>query len=609
MTVSGTEVATIDVPTIAPDATADIPVTFGLGTTQTGNVDIKMEVTITGQTDGNTADNTATASIEVTETVLAYDHTTPDMYNGNHVIGVGDENYNFVAAIPIHITNDDVLTGISVGWGATKNQEITLAVYKYDPDVTEDLYGDGYINYRLGNQILSTTAQQGTETGQIDYEIPPRALVAGDYMLCVGLSGYNLVTDFVAPGYLFLVNDGYAIDQSMTGLGSAAIRAISGEGEPIACDLIVDGIISPSGEGLFAANQPITVRVTNNGSEAALGSLEVTVNGNAIEAQTVKLDPYTSADYTFEYDMSVPGDYTIVATATIDGDENPDNNSSQVTVTSIEPLDPYVMDFEGCADFATENFNPAWKTVDGDGAMVYTMQGVSFPVPDNITFAFMAFNPAKTTPEMTGTMTAYSGERFGASFASTAGVNDDWLISPLLKMPSAGASMSMQVKSYDNTYGLEEYEVCISTTNDDPSSFTMVASGEAPADDWEEVTVDLSDYAGQDVYVAIHCVSQDVFIFMVDDIKITKPTSGIDDVTSSATLKLYPNPASDVVVISAAGQEIEAVNIYSTSGALVGNINATGSEARYNVSGLPSGVYFARIYTSTGSQVIKFMVK
>ena len=149
-------------------------------------------------------------------------------------------------------------------------------------------------------------------------------------MLCVGLSGYNLVTDFVAPGYLFLVSNGYAMDQSSTGLGYAAIRAILGEGEPIACDLIVDGIISPSGEGLFAANQPITVRVTNNGSEAALGSLEVTVNGNAIEAQTVELASYTSADYTFEYDMSVPGDYTIVATATIDGDENPDNNSSQV---------------------------------------------------------------------------------------------------------------------------------------------------------------------------------------------------------------------------------------------------------------------------------------
>ena len=92
--------------------------------------------------------------------------------------------------------------------------------------------------------------------------------------------------------------------------------------------------------------------------------------------------------------------------------------------------------------------------------------------------------------------------------------------------------------------------------DDDPSSFTMVASGIAPVEDWKEVTVDLSDYAGQDVYVAIHCVSPNVYIFMVDDIKITKPTSGIDDVTSSATLKLYPNPASDVVVISAAGQEI-----------------------------------------------------
>ena len=274
-------------------------------------------------------------------------------------------------------------------------------------------------------------------------------------------------------------------------------------------------------------------------------------------------------------------------------------------VTSVEALDPYVMDFEGCADFAVDNFNPAWTTVDGDKSDIYIIRDCEFPVPESGMVGFMAFNPETTTPALG--ITAYEGERMGASFAATDGLNDDWLISPMLRMPADNASLVMQVQSYTDQYGLEKYEVCVSTTDNDPDSFTVLKSGSAPTD-WEEVTVDLSEYAGKDIYVAIHCVSEDAFIFFVDNIEITKPKGGVDDVaTGDAALRLYPNPVSETLVIS--GMGIENVSIWSMAGAQIGSIDGNGSEVRYDVSGLASGVYFAKVKTAIGTQVMKFVVK
>ncbi len=602
----GSTLATVDVPEIASGATAIVPVEYSLSSFAAGSeVNVEAYVSITGQADAYETDNSASFSMTITEDELAYDQMTDDKYSGSYCIGVSGGS--FVAAIPIHLDVDDVLTGISVGWGDADGQTIQLEVYKYDPD--DYVTSSGIIYYNLGNQILSTTAEQGTENGQIRYSTNPRALEAGDYMICVGCTGYCLVVDAVTPGYLYLISSGYAIDQSSTGLGTAAIRAIFGEGTAAAYDLTVNGITSPDGSGLYSSNQTIEVSVTNNGYETAEGTLEVTVNGEALESQPVSLAAYTTGTYTFTADMSTPGDYIIVATATLTGDENPDDNSVEKTVTSIESLDPYVMDFEGCEDFSVDGFNPAWTTVDGDGAYVYTLDGYLEAC------SFMVFNPY-TYSNSFFTYYPYavpcSGEKYGVSFASFNPPNDDWLISPLLTMPESGSSLTMQVQSISDLFGLELYEVCVSTTDNDPSSFTVVASGEAPAEEWGEVTVDLSAYDGQDIYVAIHCVSNDAWLFLVDDIVITKPStsSGISgNLGCDAGLVLYPNPVSEIMVISAEGQQIENVTIYSMSGALAGMVKSATGEVRYDVSGLAQGVYFAKVKTENGTQVMKFVKK
>lgn len=610
------ELATVKVPEIAAQGVSEIPVEFKLTGIEAGTTaQIEVSVAVDGQTDSDESNNTATVAIEASDDVLGYDKAdASDLETFAYgIIGVGGGSYT--AGLPIHLTDDDVITGVSVGVATMDAMgnigeipaglQLQLSLYELDK---EDIYSDPYYGqsgYYLGEELFNTTVDMGTEIGQIDYAVNPRTLAAGDYMLCVTVPDSYLVSDMESTGLLYLINSGVAIDQSDAGLGTIDIRAILGEGTPTTNNLTVNAITSPADEGLFATNQPVVVSVTNNGSAAADGSLSVTVNGEEIGTQAVQLEAYKTGEYTFTADLSEPGEYTIVATATLTGDENPDDNSVEKVVTSVEALDPYVMNFEGCADFAVDNFNPAWTTVDGDKSDIYIIRDCEFPVPESGMVGFMAFNPEATTPALG--ITAYEGERMGASFAATDGLNDDWLISPMLRMPADNASLVMQVQSYTDQYGLEKYEVCVSTTDNDPDSFTVLKSGSAPTD-WEEVTVDLSEYAGKDIYVAIHCVSEDAFIFFVDNIEITKPKSGVDDVaTGDAALRLYPNPVSETLVIS--GMGIENVSIWSMAGAQVGNIDCGGSEVRYDVSGLASGVYFAKVKTATGTQVMKFVVK
>lgn len=464
--------------------------------------------------------------------------------------------------------------------------------------------------YLLGEELYLGTAPQGTATGQVTYDIDPKVLAPGGYMICVEYADYCMVVDNLTPGILYSVADGIAVNQS--NLGVPALRAMFGQTK--ARNLTVDGITSLTDAAVFASNQPVVVQLTNNGSESATGVVEVTVNGETIGQQNISLEPFTTGSCTFEADLSAVGKYEIVASVAFDEDEVPEDNSAEMTVECIEALDPYVMDFEGCADYSINWFNPVWTTVDGDGHEAYGVSGISFPIPKG-GVGFMAFNPYNTYPSMVEYLpytVPCSGERYGITFYSNNGeANDDWLISPLLKMPAEGAKVTMQVQSFDDLQetALEEYEVCVSTTDNLPESFTVVYSGEAPAEEWTEVSVDLGKYNGQDIYVAIHCVSKDVFFFMIDDIVVSKPTSGVDNVAATGvTLALYPNPASETVVI--AGQGVTGADFYSMAGVQVGSAAASAAgEVRYDVSGLAPGIYVAKIATPTGVEVKRFIVK
>ncbi len=182
-------------------------------------------------------------------------------------------------------------------------------------------------------------------------------------------------------------------------------------------------------------------------------------------------------------------------------------------------------DFESYDDFVLE-FLP-WTNVDVDGSTTYGMTGIDWPNAYSEQ-AFIIFNPSQTTPPVDDVI-PHSGDKIAACFAATAPPNDDWMITPMVGI-EGGYNVSFWAKSYTDDYGLERFRVGVSTTGLDPADFTIISPGdyvEAPVADWTEFSYDLASYAGQSIYVAIQCVSNDAFILLIDDFYIGASKSSI----------------------------------------------------------------------------------
>ena len=117
--------------------------------------------------------------------------------------------------------------------------------------------------------------------------------------------------------------------------------------------------------------------------------------------------------------------------------------------------------------------------------------------------------------ETYSTTGAHSGSYVARVYYNVSGC-DDWLITPQLAVV-AGDTLKFWARSYSPSY-LEEFEVLLSTTGKAVGDFTVQLDSitDAPTD-WTQHRYDLGAYAGQQVYVAVRCVSVDELYLYLDD--------------------------------------------------------------------------------------------
>ena len=210
-----------------------------------------------------------------------------------------------------------------------------------------------------------------------------------------------------------------------------------------------------------------------------------------------------------------------------------------------------------------------------------------------------------------------------ASGTNDGSASDDWIISKKATA-TANAKFSFYARNYEtqnpasigNPSTRSSVEVLVSTTvNDDTNAFeTVMARTELPyyiKDDaqqgWQFYEVDLSKYAGQDIYVAVrHYVESNGMGAVFDDFTFTgfEGFSGVGSLVSDGDLRVYPNPATDVVYIG--GVEAADVTVTSLSGAVV--LDARGVNS-VDVSGLGAGIYLMTVRTDNGVKTMRVIKK
>ena len=94
--------------------------------------------------------------------------------------------------------------------------------------------------------------------------------------------------------------------------------------------------------------------------------------------------------------------------------------------------------------------------------------------------------------------------------------------------------------------------------------------------------------------------------YYVDDFVISQlPTTGIKEYNNSS-IRIYPNPASDLLNISSE-KEILNAEIMNLDGQLVKTISNHFNNV--GISDLSDGFYFVKVYTETGTETLKFIKK
>ncbi|MBL1281226.1 MAG: choice-of-anchor J domain-containing protein [Fluviicola sp.] len=175
------------------------------------------------------------------------------------------------------------------------------------------------------------------------------------------------------------------------------------------------------------------------------------------------------------------------------------------------------------------------------------------------------------------------------SFFSPAGRADRWLITPPIVLGTYGNILYWEARSHDPSFP-DDYTVLVSTTDTQLASFTdTILNLVNELATWQSRSINLSDSLldNQTVHIAFVNRTNDGFKLYIDDIRVVmEDPVGLFE-NEIAELKVFPNPATDVINISGL-ESLISVEIYSIGGSLVHKSD----DATVDISGLESGRYF-----------------
>jgi len=272
----------------------------------------------------------------------------------------------------------------------------------------------------------------------------------------------------------------------------------------------------------------VTVVGENNDYTATVaeGTAEIVVRKGDTYDITVSLEGYASYTAT-EFVENDEYEYDVVLEeiiAPVDGLYVSPTGWAKWDVGTVGPVPPTPPTGEDL-EYGFEADEEGWTSIDADG--------------DG--YEWFSLNPTNNTNNIPG-HNGSVGHMTSASYQSGALTPDNYLVSP---EKAAYTQISFWACGQDALWAAEHFGVAVSTTgNTSAADFTTIQEWTLTAKDsgiasvgregqtrdqgaWYEYTVDLSSYAGQDIWVAIrHFNCTDMFRINVDDVTLSTGSKG-----------------------------------------------------------------------------------
>ena len=243
-------------------------------------------------------------------------------------------------------------------------------------------------------------------------------------------------------------------------------------------------------------------------------------------------------------------------------------NSAKAQWTGVQ--DAYNLRYRSKAYTFFEDFEAGipetWGNIDADG--------------DNYNwYQFAPTNPldAAGNPTVLGTACATSASYDNSTYTELT--PDNWLVTPLVDL---GGTLSVWLRGQDPSNAAEHFAIYVSTTGNTAEDFTTELVPETEATGvYVEYTADLSEYAGQQGYIAIrHFNCTDQFQLNVDNFGVYGEVGEwvtVQNVTSPYTISgLMASSHYEVEVQGIVGEQTTAWTdavVFATAQGLLGDIN------------------------------------
>ena len=265
--------------------------------------------------------------------------------------------------------------------------------------------------------------------------------------------------------------------------------------------------------------------------------------------------------------------------------------------------------FEDYEDFDIEILGAyQW---DLDESPTYGAQNFDFENEEYVGTAIVFNSSAMTDadpsdPQDRTIWNARTGEKGLYMIAATSLLNDDYIITPRIDLTSVNAAQfSFWAKSLTEDYGLERFHVLLSTTSSNYFDFTVeLSDGELQAPlEYTEYSYDLSDYEGQMVYLAIHYVAQDSFVFQMDDFLVQGNILSIED----NLFNNFNHYITNNNLVMSASSSLENIQLYNLLGQEVFSKSLSNTNETINIASLDTGTYIAKVSIQGTSKSFKIV--